>query len=152
LSPIFRFFYVVYTARYLNMCNFKDCESKMNYLFQLWNSYYARIQDQGVSEWLLLQLYHVENKLIFNEMMIRSTLYWTNTLSWIFIMLAQWNNSPGIDICLPHSDTLSWFRATQSLLFLLNAACLAEKQQPDQGEQFVPNTFIMFVFLIYLQN
>ena len=29
----------------------------------------------------------------------------------------------------PHSDTLSRFRANQSLLFLLNAACLAEKQQ-----------------------
>ena len=41
-----------------------------------------------------------------------------------------------------HSDTLFWFRANQSLLFLLNAACLAEKQQipilyylvwPDRG-------------------
>ena len=29
----------------------------------------------------------------------------------------------------PHSDTLFWFRANQSLLLLLNAACLAEKQQ-----------------------
>jgi hypothetical protein len=29
----------------------------------------------------------------------------------------------------PHSDTLSWFRVDQSLLFLLNAACLPEKQQ-----------------------
>jgi ribosomal silencing factor RsfS len=54
----------------------------MNDLFQLWNSYDARIQDQGVSEWLLLnansviiQLYHGENKLIFNEMMITSGLY-----------------------------------------------------------------------------
>jgi hypothetical protein len=28
-----------------------------------------------------------------------------------------------------HLDTLSWFRANQSLLFLLNAVCLAEKQQ-----------------------
>jgi hypothetical protein len=28
-----------------------------------------------------------------------------------------------------HSDTLFWFRANQSLLFLFNAACLAEKQQ-----------------------
>jgi hypothetical protein len=27
-----------------------------------------------------------------------------------------------------HSDTLFWFRANQSLLFLLNAACLVEKQ------------------------
>ena len=26
-------------------------------------------------------------------------------------------------------DTLSWFRANQSVLFLLNAACLAKKQQ-----------------------
>ena len=30
---------------------------------------------------------------------------------------------------LLHSDTLFWFRADQSLLFLLNAVCLAEKQQ-----------------------
>jgi hypothetical protein len=28
----------------------------------------------------------------------------------------------------PHTDTLSWCRANQSLLFLLNAACLPEKQ------------------------
>jgi hypothetical protein len=28
----------------------------------------------------------------------------------------------------PHSDTLSRFRANQSLLFLFNAVCLAEKQ------------------------
>jgi hypothetical protein len=41
-----------------------------------------------------------------------------------------------------HSDTLSWFRANQSLLFLFTAACLAEKQHihialplvwPDRG-------------------
>ena len=29
----------------------------------------------------------------------------------------------------PHSNTLSWFRADPSLLFLLNAAYLPEKQQ-----------------------
>ena len=51
-------------------------------------------------------------------------------LSWIYIVLAHWNNSPQADMLL-HSDTLFWFRANQSLLFLLkvNAACLAEKQQ-----------------------
>ena len=76
----------------------------------------------------IFQLYHDKNRLIFNEMMMRSTLYKINTLSWIFIMLAHWNNSPQIDISL-HSDTLFWLRAIQSLLFLLNAACLAEKQQ-----------------------
>jgi hypothetical protein len=87
-----------------------------------------------VSEWLLFnansvifQLYHGENKLIFNEMTMRSALYKTNTLSWICTVLAHWNNSPRIDMS-PHSDTLSWFRAHQSLLFLLSAAYLAEKQ------------------------
>jgi hypothetical protein len=45
-----------------------------------------------------------------------------------FIVLAHWNNSSRIDVSL-HSDKLSWFRPNQSLLFLLNAACIAVKQQ-----------------------
>ena len=88
-----------------------------------------------MSEWLLFyansaifQLYHGENKLIFNEMMMRSALYLTNTQTWIFIVLVRWNNSPQVDMSL-HSETLYWFRASQSLLFNFNAACLAEKQQ-----------------------
>ena len=72
-------------------------------------------------------VYHGENKLIFNEMMMRSALFLTNMLSWIFIVLAHWNNSPRIDMSL-HIDTLFWFRAIQSLLLLLIATCLAEKQ------------------------
>jgi len=36
-------------------------------------------------------LYHGENKLIINEMMMKSTLYQTNMLSLIFIVLAHWN-------------------------------------------------------------
>ena len=90
---------------------------------------------ERVSEWFLfntnsaiLYLHHGENKLIVNELMMRSALYYTNTLSWIFIVLAHWNNSRWIEIS-PHSHTLSWLRANQSLLFLLNAAGLAEKQQ-----------------------
>ena len=74
------------------------------------------------------QLYHGENNLIFN------------TLIYIFIVLAHWNNSLRIDMLL-HFDTLSWFRANQSWLCVLNTACLAEKQQipilsvvwPDMG-------------------
>jgi hypothetical protein len=59
----------------------------------------------------------------------------------LLILLAHWNNNMRVDIS-PHSDTLSWFQANHSLLFLLNAACLAEKQQipilysliwPNQG-------------------
>ena len=91
--------------------------------------------NERVSELLLLnanspifQLFHGENKLIFNEMRMRDALYSTNMLSWIFIVLAHWNNSALIDMS-PHSETLSWFRADQSLLFLLNAVCLVEKQQ-----------------------
>jgi hypothetical protein len=45
-------------------------------------------------------------------------------------MLDHWNNSHGHQVeMLLHSDTLSWFRANQSLLLLLNDAYLAEKQQ-----------------------
>jgi hypothetical protein len=80
-----------------------------------------------VSEWLLFnansaifQLYNGENKLIFNMMMMRSDLYYTNTL---FLVLTHRNNSPQIDMS-PHSETLSWFQANKSLLL-----CLAEKQQ-----------------------
>jgi hypothetical protein len=42
--------------------------------------------------------------------------------------LDHWNNSPRVDVSL-HSDTFFWFRANQSLLLLLNAAYLAEKQE-----------------------
>ena len=39
-------------------------------------------------------------------------------LSWIFIVLAHWNNSLWIDVSL-HLDTLFWFRANQSYSFSL---------------------------------
>ena len=52
---------------------------------------------------------------------------YTGSCEPLVIILAHWNNSPKVDM-LRHSDTLSGFRANQSLLFLLNAACLAEKQ------------------------
>jgi hypothetical protein len=72
-----------------------------------------------VSEWVIVvnansaifQLYHDENKLIrwrwWGPLCTRQTL-----LSWIFIVLAHWNNSPRVDMSL-HSDTLFWFRANQ---------------------------------------
>ena len=67
-------------------------------------------------------------QVIFHEMIIISALYYINTLSWIFIALDHRNNNPRADMSL-YLDTLSWFRANQSLPFLLNTACLAEKQQ-----------------------
>jgi len=41
----------------------------------------------------------------------------------MIILLAHWNSSPLI------SDTVSWFRAHQSLLLLFIVACSVERQQ-----------------------
>ena len=46
----------------------------------------------------------------------------------IIIVLAHSNNSPRVSMSL-HSHTVSWFRAKQSLLFLIDAGCLVKKQQ-----------------------
>ena len=67
------------------------------------------------AKWVIIQQYHDKNKLHCNEMMMMtmmSTLYYTNMLSWIVIVLVHWNNSPQVDMLL-HSDTLSWFGAHQ---------------------------------------
>ena len=37
------------------------------------------------------------------------------------------HNRPRVDMSI-HSDTLSWFRANQLMLFLLNDVCLGKKQ------------------------
>ena len=67
------------------------------------------VQKLYVSEWLLFntnsaifQLYQDENKLIFNEMMMRSALYYINMRSCIFIVIALRKNSTRIDMW-PHS-------------------------------------------------
>jgi hypothetical protein len=110
---------------------------KKNYKRKLkqWWSIIPPISPKWVSEWVLFnanwtifQPYHGENKLIINEMIMR---YKTNTLNWILIVLAHWNNSPRIDMSL-HMHTLFWFRGNPYLLFLLNAACSVEKQQIHQ--------------------
>jgi hypothetical protein len=46
----------------------------------------------------------------------------------IIIVLAHWSNNLQVGMSL-RLNTLSWFKANQSLLLLLNAACLAKKQQ-----------------------
>jgi hypothetical protein len=54
--------------------------------------------------WAIFQLFYGENKLHVHDMMIKmiSDLYKINyMLSWIFIVLAQWNNNPRL-----LSDTL----------------------------------------------
>ena len=60
---------------------------------------------------------------------------------WIVIELVHWNTRPWIDMSLK-SGTVLWFLSNHSLLFLLNASCLADKQHiqilyslvwPDRG-------------------
>ena len=127
--------YVCSVDRYLPFCTFSfaHCDVCYSSIYGLWLPLWYL--SRWVSEWLLfnanaaiLQLYHGEKKLLFDEMMLRSALYLTSTLSWIFIVLAHWNNSPWVDMSL-HSGTLFMFRANQSLLFLLSDSYLGEKQQ-----------------------
>jgi hypothetical protein len=54
--------------------------------------------------------------------------YLTNTLSWICIVQSHLNNCPRVDM-FPKTDTLSWSRVNQFLIFLLNVACLPENHQ-----------------------
>ena len=70
-----------------------------------------------MSEWLLFnatffQLLHGENKF--------------HTMKWWWCLLCT--RPIRMDMML-HSDTLSWYRANQSLLLLRKAACWAKKQQ-----------------------
>ena len=58
----------------------------------------------------------------------RPTLYLINILSWIFIVLAHWNNSPLVDMLL-HSDTLLWFRACRHVASLWHITLIPLKQQ-----------------------
>jgi hypothetical protein len=87
-----------------------------------------------VNEWLLckaksamFQLCQGKNKLLFRELMMMSIAYQSTMLNWIVIMIAHWSNFPWEYMSL-HSDTLSLFRAIQSLFFLLIVACIEEKQ------------------------
>jgi hypothetical protein len=135
VKPLCRILYCHDLSTMWNLCT-ENCTVTTNTQCETFvhNRVLSRLT-HALSEWLLLSvnsaivhLYYGESKSIFNEMMMRSALFSTNMLSWIFIVLARRNNSPRVDMSL-HSDTLFWFRANQSLVFLLNAACLARKQQ-----------------------
>ena len=57
-------------------------------------------------------------------------------LSWIFIVLVHWDNSPRVDMSY-HSETLSRFRATESLLLLSNVVCSTERQNKSRFQSLV---------------
>ena len=79
------------------------------------------------TKWAIVQLYHGKNTLHSMRWCLLCTRP-TRLVSWIFIVLAHWDNSPWVDMSL-HSDILFRFRANKSLILFLNAAYWAEKQQ-----------------------
>ena len=92
-----------------------------------------------MSEWVIIKLFNAKEQFSAiswweqvtfwwddDDDMMMFTLYWTNMQNWIFIVLAHWNNSLRVDMS-QHSDTLTRFRANQSLFLLLNTACFAGK-------------------------
>ena len=95
-------------------------KEQQHYIIGLW-----------VSEWYCCLM---SNQQFFNYFMARtnyiSMRWWWCPLSttptclvgFVFIVLAHWNDSPQVDMS-PHTDTLSWYWANQSLLLLLNAVC-----------------------------
>jgi hypothetical protein len=67
----------------------------------------------------------------------------TTKTSWMFIVLAHWNNRPRVDMSL-HFDRLFWFWASQSLLFLHTVLVWPDRcsnTQPTALEASTPNRY-----------
>ena len=86
------------------------------------------------SEWLLFkaksaifQLFHGENK--FFQLNDDDVLFVLDQHAELAFYSASSLKQQSGERKSLYSDTLFWFRANQSLPFLLNAACLVEKQQ-----------------------
>ena len=58
----------------------------------------------------------LREQLTFDEMIMMFLLYLRYTRSWIFTVLVIWYNCPWVNMWF-HSDTLSWFRTNQSLVW-----------------------------------
>ena len=89
-----------------------------------------------VSEWLLFnansaiyQLYHGENKLIIDEMMTRSALYKTNTLHELYFHSASSLKQHSAGRHVAPLGHIILIPSLPVFAFILNAACLEEKQQ-----------------------
>jgi hypothetical protein len=103
----------------------------------------------GVLPWIVLDLLQWKTQWLFTYIRSGSVSHYFPVESQKlcfsrtgFFYVENWKNSENSSILSLHSDTLFWFRANQSLLFLLNDAFLSEKQQiqilysfvwPDRG-------------------
>ena len=91
--------------------------SDLQWVLSEWVSDCYLAPNENIFSYIYIYMYNVENKWQCHEMTTMSALYKTNTLSWILIVPAHWNNSPQVDTRL-HSNTLSWFRVNQFKLVL----------------------------------
>ena len=112
-----------------DLCTFLVFEFSTVQVSIIWLS---NISSEWVNDYCLTptqqQLYHGENNLNFRweDDEVRFVLYQYAQLDFFYSARSLKQSA---ESHVTHSDTLSVFRANQSLLFLLNAACLAEKQQ-----------------------
>jgi len=76
----------------------------------------------------IFQLYHSENELIFNEMMMRSA-FFLDQHAYLYFYSASSLKQQSADRHIAALGHIILIPSQPVLLFLLNAACLAEKQQ-----------------------
>ena len=78
-----------------SLCNYRYINIFSNYYQISWFSTFTLewVSDCCLTPNELFFSYFMMRISIFDEMTIMSALYWTNTLSWIFIVLVHWNNS-----------------------------------------------------------
>jgi hypothetical protein len=86
------------------------------------------------------QPYHGENTLYFYVKVMVSALYYSNILSWNFLVEDHWT-SPQLDMLL-QSDILPWFRVNQFLLYQKDASWKLKVQ--------TYNKYILAVLIIIL--
>lgn len=108
--------------------NFNQIAAKY---FWLWIYFLSYVQENKFTVSTELEMHHAflvvcKVCLVVDEMKMMCTLYHNNSRNCILIVLAHWKNSVRVDMLL-HSDTLYWDCVKQSLLLVLNTACLAEK-------------------------
>jgi hypothetical protein len=108
-----------------------------------------------VSEWLLLsansasfQLYHGESKLIFNEMVMRSALFYTNTPNWLFILLDRQSLSHNVLYWV----YLAWAGFELTTLVVIGTDCIGICKSNYRTMTTAPSHLASTLYLIYFNE
>ena len=103
-------------------------------------------------KWTICLLYHGDNKLHFDEMVMMYDLYYTNRLSWIIIVLAYWINNERIDMSL-HLDTINYSESTShsSYTLLLLGNRRSNKYWYNRSWFTIPMQFLLVLLVARLK-